>query len=360
MPKKKAASLVELLDRYGSSDGAQRDFISTGSIILDQILGGGYPKGSLIEIGGDPGVGKSTLVLSSFKYLCDQGHKCAYIDVEGGVNKSQLDGVGLSQYFGSQFFLFQKNVKTFRDAEEILDALAEDGSFTAIVIDSDTSLSPSDLYEKSVEEVRPGVHAQLAASFLNKYKRMAVDKNLILIVISQVRVKLNFRGVSTTEVSGGNGKKHLCDVRIRMKPASKIVAYKNILGEKKEVQIGVDADVWTTKNRLAPAFIHAPIRIIFGRGFHNAASLAIWLRSHNDENGEPYLTSSSNGRSVLKINGETYKFASGRELEEWVVNHVPEILSLIQQRGGFSLVQEDEDMMSVATVEDGDELEGED
>lgn len=359
MPAKKktaGADLANVLSMYGAANGAEREVLSTGSIIWDQLLGGGLTRGTIVEIGGPPGVGKSTLVLATLKYLCDLGHKCAYLDFEGGVNKGQLEGIGLMQYFNTQFFLFQKKMRTFKDGETVLDALIKAGDFTVVVIDSDTEIKPSALFEGSVEDVRPGIHAQLVGNFLSKYKKEIMDNDMIMLLVSQVRTKLNFRGVSTVEVSGGNGKKHVCDVRMQMKQSAKVETNLNVMGEVKKTQIGSDVEMWSTKNRLAPPFIKAPIRIIFGKGYHNGASLYVWLQTHCTPDGERYLEVAGNGRSTLHWDGEDLKFSSSEEVNNWISGNVPEILALIERNGGFELI-EGEDEEDEASANYSDELE---
>lgn len=337
--KAQGSSLLELLEEYGTSVDGTRNIHSTGSVIWDQLLGGGFTDGTIVEVGGPPGIGKTTLVLATLKYLCDAGHKAAYLDFEGGVNHAQLEGIGLLPYWKSQFFLFQKRMKTIKDGEKVMDTIMKDPSVKFIVIDSDTEMKPSQLFEGSVEDVRPGVHAQYVANFLSKYKKLIIEHDKVLILISQVRMKLNFRGISTLEVSGGNGKKHTCDIRMQMKQISKVETNMNIMGEVKKTQIGADVEIWSTKNRLAPAFIRAPLRIIFGRGYHNGASLSVWLASHHDANGQKFLEASNNGRAVLHWGDRDIKFSSGAELDKWVNENVDDILRVVEERGGFELIE---------------------
>lgn len=341
--KEKPSDLTSLIAEYGSGDHAQKTVVSTGSLILDKLLGGGYSLGTVVEIGGPPGVGKSTLVLATLKHLCDQGHKCAYVDFEGGVNKSQLEGIGLSKYWQEKFFLFQKGLKTFKDAEKVLDTLFDDGSFSAIVIDSDTAIVPSEMFEKSIEDIRPGVHAQLIANLLNKYTKRTNETETVIILVSQVRTRFNFKGISTVEVAGGNAKKHFCDIRLQMRPTAKITRKLSVLGESKEVQIGSDVEVWASKNRLAPPFIKAPIRIIFGRGYHNAASLFVWLTSHTNPDGSPFLLKYGNGRYSAKIGDLEEKIGYEADVDQWITANVPMILDLIETRGGFELIESEEE-----------------
>lgn len=70
--------------------------ILTGVGELDRVLGGGIVQGSLTLVGGDPGIGKSTLLLQVCKNLADAGHKILYISgEESGVQiKMRADRIG--------------------------------------------------------------------------------------------------------------------------------------------------------------------------------------------------------------------------------------------------------------------------
>lgn len=73
-----------------SSQGEQRHRI--GIEELDRVLGGGIVPGSAILIGGDPGIGKSTLILQILARLSDGGHPCLYISGEESVQQIKMRG----------------------------------------------------------------------------------------------------------------------------------------------------------------------------------------------------------------------------------------------------------------------------
>ena len=60
----------------------QENRLMTGIAEFDRVLGGGMVKGSLILIGGEPGIGKSTLTLQSMGHLSKQGKKVLYVSGE--------------------------------------------------------------------------------------------------------------------------------------------------------------------------------------------------------------------------------------------------------------------------------------
>ncbi len=71
-----------------SIDGAAR--LATGITELDRVLGGGIVPGSVVLIGGDPGVGKSTISLQVSHAICSQGYPVLYVSGEESVAQTKL------------------------------------------------------------------------------------------------------------------------------------------------------------------------------------------------------------------------------------------------------------------------------
>ena len=71
----------------------------SGIAELDRVTGGGFVHGSVILLGGDPGIGKSTLLMQASAALADQGHRVAYISGEEAVAQVRLraERLGLGQ-----------------------------------------------------------------------------------------------------------------------------------------------------------------------------------------------------------------------------------------------------------------------
>lgn len=86
--KASAGSLISLEDLKGKAENAPR--VNTGVAELNQVLGGGLVKGSAILIGGDPGIGKSTLLLQVVAGLAGQGLETVYITGEESVDQVRL------------------------------------------------------------------------------------------------------------------------------------------------------------------------------------------------------------------------------------------------------------------------------
>ena len=79
-----------------SVETAEASRISTGIKELDRVLGGGIVGGSLVLVGGDPGIGKSTLLLQMCRNLCNSGLRVLYISGEESLQqiKGRADRLG--------------------------------------------------------------------------------------------------------------------------------------------------------------------------------------------------------------------------------------------------------------------------
>ena len=85
------------------TDGEER--FGTHMEELDRVLGGGIVKGSLVLVGGDPGIGKSTLLLQVCRYLAGDGRKILYISGEESLQQIKLRAERLGD-FSDQLTLF--------------------------------------------------------------------------------------------------------------------------------------------------------------------------------------------------------------------------------------------------------------
>ena len=128
LKKKKSSFLPEpvLLD---SVEAEETDRIKTGVGEFDRVLGGGIVDGTLILIGGDPGIGKSTLMLQVLSSLSKAGKKCLYVSGEESVRQLSMRGKRLNSHGASMFVVSET------DLDSIL-AMVGLTKYDALVIDS--------------------------------------------------------------------------------------------------------------------------------------------------------------------------------------------------------------------------------
>ena len=104
---------------------------------FDRVLGGGIIKGSLVLVGGDPGIGKSTLLTQLCKNLSDAGHKVLYITGEESLSQIKLraDRIGT----------FNDNMKLLAETDlEVVESAIRSEMPEVAIIDSIQTMFSAD------------------------------------------------------------------------------------------------------------------------------------------------------------------------------------------------------------------------
>ncbi len=146
---------VALTALSGEIEEAPR--IQTGISELDRVTGGGFVRGSAVLVGGDPGIGKSTLLMQGAAALARRGHRIIYVSGEEAVAQVRLRAQRLSAADTDVMLAAETNV------EDILATLAEGKRADLVIIDSIQTLW-SELAESApgtVTQVRTGVQAMI-------------------------------------------------------------------------------------------------------------------------------------------------------------------------------------------------------
>jgi DNA repair protein RadA/Sms len=110
-------------------EAREEDRLSTGSRELDLVLGGGLVPGSLVLVGGDPGIGKSTLLLQASSYLSQEGQRILYVSGEESARQTKLRATRLGME-GKEVYLYAET-----DLGAVLDQ-AEKMAPAVVIIDS--------------------------------------------------------------------------------------------------------------------------------------------------------------------------------------------------------------------------------
>ena len=161
---------------------------ATGIAEMDRVLGGGLVKGSAILIGGDPGIGKSTLLLQVAAIVAGQRAECLYITGEESVNQVRLraDRLGLKQA--------NVQIAAATSVTEILAALgtAEQAGLKLVVIDSIQTM-----YVEAVESV-PGTVTQVRTAAHELIAR-AKQSGMVLVLVGHVTKEGQIAGPKVLE-----------------------------------------------------------------------------------------------------------------------------------------------------------------
>ena len=141
---------VALTTLSGEIEDAPR--ICSGIAELDRVTGGGFVRGSALLVGGDPGIGKSTLLMQAAAALAQQGHRVVYVSGEEAVAQIRLRAQRLGAADAPVELAAETNV------EDILATLAEGKRPDLVIIDSIQTLWTD------IADSAPGTVTQVRAS----------------------------------------------------------------------------------------------------------------------------------------------------------------------------------------------------
>ncbi|MCZ7860437.1 DNA repair protein RadA [Agrobacterium salinitolerans] len=146
---------VTLTSLSGEIEEAPR--IPTGISELDRATGGGFVRGSAVLIGGDPGIGKSTLLMQAAAALSRRGHRIVYVSGEEAVAQVRLRAQRLGAADTDVLLAAETNV------EDILATISEGKRPDLVIIDSIQTLwsDTADSAPGTVTQVRTGVQAMI-------------------------------------------------------------------------------------------------------------------------------------------------------------------------------------------------------
>lgn len=153
-------------------ESGQEPRLSTTFGELDRVLGGGIVPGSLILVGGDPGIGKSTLLLQSSNALAGTGLKVLYVSGEESLRQTKLRANRLGKLSDQLFVLSETNLQYI---EEAIDLMKPD----FLVIDSIQTV-----YQPSVESA-PGSVSQVREC-TSAFMRIAKGRGIATVLVGHV------------------------------------------------------------------------------------------------------------------------------------------------------------------------------
>ena len=166
--KERASKVVTL-----SSVSVEEDErIRTGIAELDRVLGGGIVQGSLVLVGGDPGIGKSTLLLQVCQRLSDAGKNVLYISGEESLKQIKLRADRMGRFSDSLYLLCETNLDLIRQT-------IERQKPDVVVIDSIQTM-----YNEEVGSA-PGSVSQVRES-TNVLMQLAKGMNIAVFIVGHV------------------------------------------------------------------------------------------------------------------------------------------------------------------------------
>src|SRR5208282_3849873 len=227
---------------------------------LADIMGGGTPKGRLIEIYGAESAGKTTIACFLAGCIQAQGGIAAFVDAEHGLDPEFAEKVGLQTDISKgNFILCQPD--NGEQGLEIVEELASTGVVNVIVVDSVSALVPKAEIEGDMGDSHMGLQARLMSQACRKLTAIADKTGCAIIFINQIRMKIGVMFGNPETTTGGLALKYYSSIRLDVRKVEWIT-----LGGEDGKIVGMKSRVKCVKNKTAAPMKKAEINLYFDTG----------------------------------------------------------------------------------------------
>lgn len=294
--------------KLGESQKIDVELLPSGSLSLDLALGGGYPKGRIIEIYGPESSGKTTLALHAIAEIQREGGQAAFIDAEHALDPAYAKKIGVDT---DNLFISQPD--NGEQALEICETLVRSGAVDLIVVDSVVALVPQAEIDGDMGDAQMGLQARLMSQAMRKLTAIISKSKATVIFINQIRMKIGVMFGNPETTTGGNALKFYASVRMDIRRTGQIKDGDEIAGNRTKVKV--------VKNKIAAPFRIAEFDIMYNEGISKVGDVL-------DLAVQKGILEKSG--AFLKYKGAT--LAQGREAAKNVLKEKPELLAEIEQQ----------------------------
>ena len=294
--------------KMGDGHTQNVETMSTGSISLDLALGGGIPRGRVIEVYGPESSGKTTLTLHAIAEMQRNGGTAAFIDAEHALDPAYAKRIGVDI---ENLLLSQPD--NGEQALEIVETLVRSNAVDLIVIDSVAALVPRAEIEGDMGDSLPGLQARLMSQALRKLTGVINRSKATVIFINQIRMKIGVMFGNPETTTGGNALKFYASVRMDIRRIGQIKQGESIIGNRTRVKV--------VKNKIAPPFREAEFDIMYNEGISRSGDVLDMAAA----------------RDIVEKSGAWYaynneKVGQGREASKTYLQEHPEIMEEIAKK----------------------------
>ena len=294
--------------KLGEQSNVEVELLPSGSLSLDLALGGGYPKGRIIEIYGPESSGKTTLALHAIAEIQKQGHQAAFIDAEHALDPAYAKRIGVDT---ANLLISQPD--NGEQALEICETLVRSGAVDLIVVDSVAALVPQAEIDGDMGDSQMGLQARLMSQAMRKLTGIISKTHATVIFINQIRMKIGVLFGNPETATGGNALKFYASVRLDIRRTGQIKNGDYIVGNRTKAKV--------VKNKIAAPFRIAEFDIMYNEGISKAGDII--------DLAVKYDVVEKSG-AFLKYNGET--LAQGREAAKKLLKENPKLMQELEDQ----------------------------
>ncbi|OGL22279.1 recombinase RecA [Candidatus Saccharibacteria bacterium RIFCSPHIGHO2_01_FULL_45_15] len=291
--------------KLGEANKVDVELISSGALSLDLALGGGYPKGRILEIYGPESSGKTTLTLHAIAEVQRAGGTAAFIDAEHALDPSYARRLGVDT---DNLLVSQPD--NGEQALEIAETLVRSNAVDLVVVDSVAALVPQAEIDGDMGDSHMGLQARLMSQALRKLTGIINKSKTTVIFINQIRMKIGVMFGNPETTTGGNALKFYASVRLDIRRTGQIKNGEDIIGNRTKVKV--------VKNKIAPPFRIAEFDIMYNEGISQTGDVLDLAVLHGIV-----------GKAGAWFDYKDAKIGQGREATKVYLKQNPEVLAEI-------------------------------
>ncbi len=303
--------------KLGEAKKVDVELLPSGALSLDIALGGGYPKGRIIEIYGPESSGKTTLTLHAIAEMQKQGGTAAFIDAEHALDPAYAKRLGVDT---DNLLVSQPD--NGEQALEIVETLVRSNAVDLIVVDSVAALVPQAEIDGDMGDSHMGLQARLMSQALRKLTGIINKSKATVVFINQIRMKIGVMFGNPETTTGGNALKFYASVRMDIRRTGQIKEGEEIIGNRTKVKV--------VKNKIAAPFRTAEFDIMYNEGISKTGDVLDLAVIHGVV-----------GKAGAWFDYADAKIGQGREATKKYLKENPDVLAEIDGKVREKVAAED-------------------